>query len=246
MKRIALFLAFTFAGLAAQPSRPRPEFVLGASYDELHQAFGAPTMYWSVEAKRYLATVSEAAAARAIGHRVIDVYRLKTARNAYEFRPAYQLDASQSRLHPTKRISDVVFELDRPVADVETLLADFPEAATLCARECTIYVANKGYYGVFVQPTNPSAGELQEAASLRSQWGSQTMVDLLQESENLNQKLATALQKSYHPSVPAKTIALKLEGQKITGGIFDVEDAVGTGRTYLDDYTKVGTWKGGR
>jgi hypothetical protein len=50
MKPIALFLAFTLAGLAAQPSRPRPEFVLGASYDEMHQAFGAPTIMTTIQA----------------------------------------------------------------------------------------------------------------------------------------------------------------------------------------------------
>jgi hypothetical protein len=38
-------------------------------------------MYWDVPTKSYLTAASELAAARQLGHRVIDVYMLETARS---------------------------------------------------------------------------------------------------------------------------------------------------------------------
>ena len=48
-------------------------------------------MYWDVPTTSHLTTAREATAARQAGHPVIDVYTLKTARNTYQFRPAWEL-----------------------------------------------------------------------------------------------------------------------------------------------------------
>jgi hypothetical protein len=69
----------------------RPPFVLGMTTGELHRTFGAPSMYWDVPTTSHLTTAREATAARQAGHPVIDVYTLKTARNTYQFRPAWEL-----------------------------------------------------------------------------------------------------------------------------------------------------------
>jgi hypothetical protein len=219
MKHTALLLGLSLAALAQRHPTTRPEFVLGVTSDELHRTFGVPSTYWDVQTKSYLTATTEIAAARELGHRLIDVYEPKTARNTYEFRAAHEFDERQSHLHPTRRITDVVFELDRPVpaTDFKTLLADFPEAATLCAGGCTIYDTS-GYYGLSVQPTNPSLGELREATLIRTLWNSQTMIDTLRSTEATMRSVAGDLHKPYRSSVPIKTIRLKREGERITAG----------------------------
>jgi hypothetical protein len=113
----------------------------------------------------------------------------------------------------------------------------------MCATGCTIYATNarSTIYSLTVQPTNPSPQELQEAALIHSHWGSQTMSDLNQQTEELQRAIAGDLHRSYRQSVLVKTISFKMEGSKITGGIFSVEDTVGTGSTRAEDYQAIGT-----
>jgi hypothetical protein len=235
---------------AAAP-KTRPEFVLGASFSEWHQTFGTPDRYWDVDTKSYLHRSTEYNAARELGHRVIDVYTIQTAQNTYEFQLSHHVDDTQSRLHPTARLVNVIFELDRPVpvADLQNLLADMPEAARMCSGGCTVYSRRYSsgsisiYYPLSVQPTAPTTQELQEASEVHTLWGSPTMVKLVESEVELDHEGAAASRKPYQPSKPVKTIELKVEGGKITGGIFGVEEAVGTGRDFLTDSTSIGTWQ---
>jgi hypothetical protein len=249
----ALILGLTTAALAQQH---RPKFVLGQALEEMHQALGTAGKYWDVEAKRYLRP-TETAAARDLGHKVLDVYTFETTQNTYEFKPGYESDGRQSRLHPTARINYVGFELDRPVetANVRTLLADFPEATAICARGCEIHELNGGGRTIWsVQPTSPSAQELQEAALISSNWGSQATLDSIRLLDDSMRKLAETVHKPHRPSVPIQTIVLGVEGQRITGGNIGVSEMAGTGVDYSLTYggssghgvhgaVTVGTWQ---
>jgi hypothetical protein len=176
MKTIALILGLIPAALAQQH---RPEFVLGQTLEETHKTFGTSAKY-----------------------------TFETAQNTYKFEPVYELDGSQSRFHPIARIKRVAFELDKPIAtaNIQTLLADLPEAVTICAKGCEVHNIGSPlnlHALLMVQPTDPSAQELHKAALIGSNWTSQVTPD------------------SRPPLV--ETIMLSVEGQIITSGFISVE-----------------------
>jgi hypothetical protein len=147
--------------------------------DELHRQFGMPKSYLDYATKRYLATEAEAQIARQVsnGYRVDPVYEFKTSSNAYEFRIATCHDSSQSRLRPTERFVSFEFELDKPVENVKALLADFPEAVSLCSQGCTIFRNDSSMFEhdglgskVYVQPTSPTPDEIKEAGLVAVCW----------------------------------------------------------------------------
>ena len=82
-----------------------------------------------------------------------DIYLRKTSANEYKIYVTYGEDRTESRLHPTLRVSYVTFKLDhpRPVAGV---LDDLPEAQTVCPLSC---VGAVGVSGLTIAPANAKA-----------------------------------------------------------------------------------------
>jgi hypothetical protein len=233
MKHIALLLGLSFAALAQQPSH-RPEFVLGITVDELYKAFGMPSMYYDIEIRKYMVMTVEVDAARELGHRVSDVYTRKTASNTYEFIAHHEYDDRQSRLHPTKRVTSVRFELDRPVTDVKDLLADLPEAVRLCSKGCTILKFSLKHSDfikdeeLFVQPTNPSPEQLSEAARI-------------EEIRPINHPIASFDQERAHQELAKPHVegfAFPLEEGRIVKGSFETMTVESD-----PDFKPIDTWQ---
>jgi len=168
---LSAVLIYTSACLAQQT---RPQFTLGMTMDEVHKQFGMPTGYYDGGTQRYLVTEEEAQIARKVSgdDNVEDVYDIKTAFNTYRFQLRNGYDETQSRFRPTKRLIEMKFELDKPIEDVKALLADFPEAASVCSQECTIFRHEGGHSDseVIVQPTNPSPEEIRQAGLMARGW----------------------------------------------------------------------------
>lgn len=200
----------------------RPQITFGMTIDELHKQFGMPKSYFDFFTKRYLATEAEAQIARQVskGYRVDAVYEFKTGLNTYELRMATCLDSSRSRLRPTERFVSFQFELDKPVEDVKALLADIPEAVSLCSQECTIFSNNiKSLPMLFVQHTNPSPEELKEAGSVAVCWSDK---------------------QSERAWVKGFQFEFGEGGRRIVSGYYEVQVK---GRYYVQPLSRIGTWR---
>jgi hypothetical protein len=164
---VILFMSQWISACFSQQARPT--FTLGMTVDEVRQRFGMPTRYYDVAEEHYLNTDAEAQIARKVSgdQMVDDIYDIKTSFNTYHFHTKYFYDQRQPPFGPTKKLVEVEFMMDKPVADVKPLLADFPEAVELCSPQCTIFnedsVLGKQ---LFVQPTNPSQEQIKAAGLL--------------------------------------------------------------------------------
>lgn len=217
--RRSLFLFAVLQCLPACLGQPtRPTFTLGMTIEELHKQFGMPRQYYDRRTQRYLATEAAAQLARRLSDdwNVQDVYEFKTRLNTYEFRVEHAYDRRRSRLRPTNRITGVVFELDKPIGEIKTLLADLPEAVALCSQECTIFADDNlmfGGSGFVVQHTNPSPQEIAESGLIAGQW-----------DEDEDRK-----------NVWVKGFELHLKGKRIESGEFSV--------SVKEEGTPIGVWR---
>jgi hypothetical protein len=151
------------SSLATAFAQTRPAFTLGTPIETVHKIFGEPLAYWNESTKHAITDPAEARIARKLGHDLHDIYQFKTASNAYSFQLRYEPDTTQSRLNPVERLVAVNIEIDKPVDDVKLVLADLPEAASLCSRECTIFKPDVDV--IHVQPAvDLSPAEYAEAA----------------------------------------------------------------------------------
>src|SRR6185437_14547142 len=100
-------------------------FKIGMSQQEMEAAFGEPTSYLDVRTQQHLSRAEFAAIG---GHCACrPLYSRKTDRNEYEIVVFEKTDDSQSRLHPTIRVEEIRFRLDRAMSPQEAL-ADIAEA----------------------------------------------------------------------------------------------------------------------
>ena len=199
----------------------RPQFTLGMTVDELHSSFGMPTAYYNSSTKQTFTSEKEAQIARQVsGDPIVgDMYEIKTAANTYLFTAVYFGDTRQSRLRPTRRLVWVSFELDKPVEDIRSLLADLPEAVTFCSQECGIYITDDFEIvpHLFVQHTNSSAEEIREAGLIAVSWGEGA------------------------PKEPwVKSFEFNLKGKRIESGRFEINHK---GRYYSKPLTLTGVWQ---
>ena len=110
---------------------------------------------------------------RGFGH-----YVRRTGSNEYALHLSYDLDDSESRLHPVMRLREVEIMIDRP-RSLNALLADIPEAVELCTRGCALLGVvtdpNFNYAPhIIVYPSEPSAEQLKLAALLGTKWRPET------------------------------------------------------------------------
>jgi hypothetical protein len=162
MKRLFAVIIVA-SSLATAFAQTRPPFTLGTPIETVHKVFGEPLAYWNESTEHVITDPAEARIARKLGHDLHDIYQFKTASNAYRFKLRYEPDTTQSRLNPVERLVAVNIEIDKPVDDVKLVLADVPEAASLCSRECTIFKPQVDV--IHVQPAmDLSLAEYAEAA----------------------------------------------------------------------------------
>jgi hypothetical protein len=171
VKRTAIFI-FLLSAVAIGTAQT---LQLGMSDEAVIQQFGAPLRYllggstWPTKP-----TADEEAV---LGSRC-DVYSRRTASNEYEIHIVYEDDSSESRLHPTKRVSEVIFAADKP-EPLTTMIDDVAEIRALCKDGCRIWY----HSDIFIVPsddrryTGPIAfGSLRDARGERSRISSDWVV----------------------------------------------------------------------
>lgn len=131
----AVFPIFAAAQRPQQgaPTKQVSVFRVGRTMEDVQLEFGPPSRYW-MDGHYY-----DHLPSIAYGARLWDVYSRRTGRNEYEIRIAYDIDASASRLHPTLRVGDIKFFLDRAVP-MKDAMEDIPEVAIACLPGCRILV----------------------------------------------------------------------------------------------------------
>jgi hypothetical protein len=131
MKMLLLFLLLTCSLQAESPKAKL--FKVGMSQSEMVAAFGVPQSYFDVNTQRHISRnefllIQGSCLCRPL-------YGRKTPNNEYEITIFETVDESSSRLHPTIRVKEVRFTLDRQMTD-EQALADIPEAINECGGKC--------------------------------------------------------------------------------------------------------------
>jgi TonB family protein len=146
MRLSPVALAFALA-LAAQPTpgskkpaAPVPTFSLGATREAVMARLGAPRYYIDGRSGTVIST-SRYPRISGIYPLAAPVYFRKTLTNEYELRLSFELDDSQSRLHPTERLSGVHIRIDRPRPFIE-IASDILEATVLCRQSCSAKATN--------------------------------------------------------------------------------------------------------
>lgn len=104
---------------------------------DLHAQFGQPRAIFAAEAQAYI-TPAEYQNLRVRHGLYWEVFSRKTARNEYRILIAFTADTSRSKLHPTARIDEVRFEVDKEM-EPEALVKDIAEARVLCANACVMH-----------------------------------------------------------------------------------------------------------
>lgn len=163
------------AVVSAQAPSQRVVIMPGMTGSEVRKALGTPLVYRLSDPTRDVP--SSRVGVLPPSSEYFDVYEIKTALNTYGLWINYEMDDSESRLHPVARIVAVHFELDKrmDINDVGKVLDDLPEAAALCGAECTIAeVSFTGYYALRLHPRTISPTQQAEANWIGSFFGQAT------------------------------------------------------------------------
>jgi len=161
MKIQTKILIFVLALTCRAQAQPGSIFRLGMSIGELTQIFGSPLRYhmggYDFKSIPVVATGT-----------IWSIYGPRaTPNNEYEIWVTYSTDSSQSRLHPTLRVSEVRFVADhaRPMKE---MLSDIAEVSDICSGGCRILVDNVLGYGVYlVSGTAQALGNLRDSTTGR-------------------------------------------------------------------------------
>ena len=145
-------------GSAPSGLRGRPQFLVGVTRDQLYRTVGAPRSCFIPQAQQYY-PLSQCVRMRTIWGRVLDVYTLKTRTSEYEVTVAYEIDDSQSRLHPKVLVSEVRFTPDKHLP-ASTVLKDLDEVSNLCREGCTVVRETNDPYALAVCPSERSQPRL--------------------------------------------------------------------------------------
>jgi hypothetical protein len=153
----------------APEALPSKSFSLGMTREEVIRALGPPRMHFVPRARRYF-TAAEYDAALSVYGLVDDVYTRRTQANEYQVRMHYMLDSLKSRLHPETRLGGVTFVIDRP-ASMPAVLADIPEALSLCAAGCRVIgLTSSVSPEIIVYPENPKPEQLELGRLVATGW----------------------------------------------------------------------------
>lgn len=157
-----------------QSRRERPPIEMGMTRAEVRNLIGTPQIY-----RKYSDPGRNDIPSGAIGKyppskNYADVYTYSTKENTYEMELQYGLDSSQSRLHPSERVTLVRWIPDKPVAKPDFLKAaqDVPEIIALCRLGCVIERSQSSALDItFLRPTTVSAQEQAMADQIGSYFG---------------------------------------------------------------------------
>lgn len=121
---------------AAVPHGPQL-FEIGMTDAELYARVGEPRAYFCTKTQRYL-TPEEFS--RVVGADICrPVYDRSTEKNEYEVMIFFEVDASESRLHPTARVKEIRFTFDHNMSAVDAI-KDIAETRQLCRDSCMFSV----------------------------------------------------------------------------------------------------------
>jgi hypothetical protein len=133
MYAIGLFLLLAVAQSDQSQKAKESLFRIGMSHQEMVELFGEPQSYLDVDSQLH---ISRSDYLKREGNCLCrPLYSRKTPRNEYEIAIFEKVDDSTSRLHPTTRIEEVRFTLDRDLTG-EELLTDIVEAKQECDGKC--------------------------------------------------------------------------------------------------------------
>ena len=110
---------------------------LGMPRGEVHKRIGVPGQWWSQSG--YLHSLIEYGAAVKVygAENVNEIYHRRTRSNTYQLNIGYSFDDFESRLNPTLRIWQMLFEADRKTTLMQ-MLEDTPEAVEVCRKGCVV------------------------------------------------------------------------------------------------------------
>lgn len=139
-------IALTLVGLLVGPeiwAQTKAVLKLGESNEEVVRDFASPARYRM--GHYYYSKVPVIAT----GDPLFDVYKRQTAQNEYEIWIRYKIDASSSRLHPTLRVEEIRFLLDK-ARPMKQVMEDLPEVGFACLPGCHILVDAMFGYSVWL------------------------------------------------------------------------------------------------
>ena len=133
MYAICLFLLLAVAQSEEPQKTKEPLFRIGMSHQEMVALFGEPQSYLDVDSQLH---ISQNDYLKREGNCLCrPLYSRRAPRNEYEITIFEKVDDSTSRLHPTTRVEEVRFTLDRDLKE-EELLTDIVEAKKECDDRC--------------------------------------------------------------------------------------------------------------
>jgi hypothetical protein len=120
-----------------------PRLGLGMPRGEVHKRIGVPGQWWSNAG--YLHSLIEYGAAVKVygAENVNEIYHRRTRSNVYQLNIGYSFDDFESRLNPTLRIWQMLFEADRKTTLMQ-VLEDIPEAVEVCRKGCVVHSSSWG------------------------------------------------------------------------------------------------------
>lgn len=135
---LSVLVIFTLCGIgysAAQSIQPYAR--LGMTQSEARKILGNPSFLYSVIFNRNFPFGQESSLL-AVTDRVDDVWERKTAHNTFDVRASYNYDHTASRLHPTLRLSHLLFMPDKDEL-ASAMLNEIGEAREMCKSGCQVY-----------------------------------------------------------------------------------------------------------
>jgi hypothetical protein len=142
MRTAFLLLLAGIVSSAQTPTKStQPLFRVGMTAEEMHAVFGEPQSYFDVRSQLH---ISKEEYLSRQGHCLCrPTYFRKTERNEYEITIFETLDDSNSRLHPTLRVGEIRFTLDRAMTEDEAS-EDISEVKFECGGKCVLLPAQFG------------------------------------------------------------------------------------------------------
>jgi hypothetical protein len=129
---------------------------LGMPRGEVHKRIGVPGQ-WSSDGRYFHSLIEYGAAVRVYGaENVNEIYRRRTRSNVYQLNIGYSFDDFESRLNPTLRVWQMLFEADRKTTLMQ-MLEDNPEAAEVCRKGCVVDSSKWGGNTTLLALAVPSA-----------------------------------------------------------------------------------------
>ena len=182
-------------------------------------------------------SAEEYSAGLSVWNPIWDIYMRETKSNLYEIQLAYVPDTSKSRLKPTERLRGLTILVDKP-ATATRLLADLPEAASICRTGCDLYsVPGPAEKYVLAYPSKPTPEQTQLGYALATGFKGEPskeewciVVKLILDPDIVFQQLGKPLDYS------GKVVKIKFEPDSLTYELYHSDSFSN------DKAKKIGNW----